>query len=128
MIQRYKRIGPESLLASEKGLRDWPKIQPATLSKSNVRQRKPTCTSTGGTDGLTASNLTTEEVSERYRGEITVGTLRNWRGKWRIGLPSVKIARPFSTPSRSSTHGIRQTMVVCRASKREHRVNEREGA
>jgi len=23
--------------------------------------------------------LTAEEVSERYRGEITVGTLRNWR-------------------------------------------------
>lgn len=28
--------------------------------------------------------LTPEEVSERYRGGISVGTLRNWRGM-RIG-------------------------------------------
>jgi hypothetical protein len=28
--------------------------------------------------------LTAEEVSERYRSEITVGTLRNWRAM-RVG-------------------------------------------
>jgi hypothetical protein len=36
--------------------------------------------------------LTAEEVSQRYRGEITVGTLRNWRAM-RIGPPFVKIGR-----------------------------------
>jgi len=30
--------------------------------------------------------LTTEEVAERYRGEISVGTLRNWRAL-RVGPP-----------------------------------------
>jgi hypothetical protein len=36
--------------------------------------------------------LTAEKVSERYRGEITVGTLRNWRAM-RIGPPFVKIGK-----------------------------------
>ena len=36
--------------------------------------------------------LTAEEVSERYRGEITVGTLRNWRAM-RIGPTFVKIGK-----------------------------------
>ena len=37
--------------------------------------------------------LTAGEVSERYRGEISVGTLRNWRAI-RVGPPFVKIASP----------------------------------
>jgi hypothetical protein len=43
--------------------------------------------------------LTPEEVSQRYRGEITVGTLRNWRAM-RIG------------PTRwtSLTHGTRKIL------------------
>jgi hypothetical protein len=36
--------------------------------------------------------LTPDEVSERYRGEVTVGTLRNWRAM-RIGPPYVKIGK-----------------------------------
>jgi hypothetical protein len=36
--------------------------------------------------------LTAEEVSERYRGGISVGTLRNWRAM-RIGPDFVKIGK-----------------------------------
>jgi hypothetical protein len=41
--------------------------------------------------------LTAEEVSERYRGEITVGTLRNWR-TMRIGPAFVKIGKAVLYP------------------------------
>ena len=43
--------------------------------------------------------LTAEEVSERYRGEITVGTLRNWRAM-RIGPAFVKIGKAVLYPVR----------------------------
>jgi hypothetical protein len=36
--------------------------------------------------------LTAEEVAERYRGEITVGTLRNWRAM-RVGPGFIKIGK-----------------------------------
>jgi hypothetical protein len=41
--------------------------------------------------------LTPEEVPERYRGEVTIGTLRNWRAL-RIGLSFVKIGRAVLYP------------------------------
>lgn len=36
--------------------------------------------------------LTPDEVCQRYRGEITVGTLRNWRAM-RIGPPFIKVGK-----------------------------------
>jgi hypothetical protein len=36
--------------------------------------------------------LTPEEVTERYRGEVTTGTLRNWRCL-RIGPSFVKVGK-----------------------------------
>lgn len=42
--------------------------------------------------------LTAEEVSERYRGQISIGTLWNWRAM-RIGPPFVKIGSLPSIPS-----------------------------
>lgn len=36
--------------------------------------------------------LTTEEVAERYRGSVSVGTLRNWRAM-KIGPSFVKIGK-----------------------------------
>ena len=36
--------------------------------------------------------LTAEEVSKRYRGEISVGTLRNWRAM-RVGPAFVKFGK-----------------------------------
>ncbi|OJW19782.1 MAG: DNA-binding protein [Rhodospirillales bacterium 69-11] len=41
--------------------------------------------------------LTTEEVSERYRGQISVGTLRNWRAQ-PIGPPYIKIGKSVLYP------------------------------
>jgi glucose/arabinose dehydrogenase len=44
-----------------------------------------------------AAFLTDEEVSQRYRGEVSVGTLRNWRSK-RIGPPFIKIGKAVLYP------------------------------
>ena len=41
--------------------------------------------------------LTAEEVSSRYRSEVTVGTLRNWRAM-RIGPAFVKIGKAVLYP------------------------------
>jgi hypothetical protein len=51
--------------------------------------------------------LTTEEVSERYRGEISVWTLRNWRVQ-RVGPPFMKIGKSVLYPVRVSMNGIRR--------------------
>lgn len=61
--------------------------------------------------------LTAEEVSERYRGEITVGTLRNWRAM-RIGPPFVKIGKAVLYPISELDAWDQKNMVSCRASKR----------
>lgn len=59
--------------------------------------------------------LTQEEVSERYRGEITVGTLRNWRAA-RVGPPFVKIGKAVLYPIDELDAWDRKNLVVCRAS------------
>lgn len=41
--------------------------------------------------------LTAEEVSERYRGSVSVGTLRNWR-TMKIGPSFVKIGKAVLYP------------------------------
>jgi Helix-turn-helix domain len=41
--------------------------------------------------------LTAEEVAERYRSEISVGTLRNWRAA-KIGPPFLKIGKAVLYP------------------------------
>jgi hypothetical protein len=41
--------------------------------------------------------LTAEEVSERYRGSVSVGTLRNWRAM-KIGPPFIKIGKAVLYP------------------------------
>lgn len=60
--------------------------------------------------------LTPEEVSERYRGGITVGTLRNWRGM-RIGPSFVKIGKTILYPIESLDEWDRANIVTCRAPK-----------
>ncbi len=57
--------------------------------------------------------LTAEEVSERYRGHVTVGTLRNWRAM-RIGPPFVKIGKAVLYPVDELDKWDRQNMVTCR--------------
>ncbi|PPD10044.1 MAG: DNA-binding protein [Methylocystis sp.] len=61
--------------------------------------------------------LTPEEVSERYRGGISVGTLRNWRAM-RIGPAFVKIGKAVLYPIDELDAWDQKNMVTCRASKR----------
>ncbi|RTM08856.1 MAG: DNA-binding protein [Hyphomicrobiales bacterium] len=61
--------------------------------------------------------LTAEEVSERYRGSISVGTLRNWRAM-RIGPPYIKIGKAVLYPIEELEMWDNRNIVVCRASKR----------
>jgi hypothetical protein len=60
--------------------------------------------------------LTAEEVSERYRGEVTVGTLRNWRAM-RIGPGFIKIGKAVLYPITELEAWDRKNMVICRASR-----------
>ena len=60
--------------------------------------------------------LTVEEVSERYRGEITVGTLRNWRAM-RIGPGFIKIGKAVLYPITELDAWDEKNRVTCRASK-----------
>jgi hypothetical protein len=63
--------------------------------------------------------LTPEEVSERYRGEVTIGTLRNWRAM-RIGPPFVKIGKAVLYPVGELDAWDKKNLVICRASKSCH--------
>lgn len=60
--------------------------------------------------------LTPEEVSERYRGGIAVGTLRNWRGM-RIGPSFVKIGKTVLYRLESLEEWDRANIVICRGHK-----------
>jgi len=61
--------------------------------------------------------LTPEEVSERYRGGVSVGTLRNWRSM-RIGPPFAKIGKTVLYPIDELDAWDQNNMVTCRVSKR----------
>ncbi|MGX5830170.1 DNA-binding protein [Mesorhizobium sp. 43Arga] len=60
--------------------------------------------------------LTAEEVSERYRGSNSLGTLRNWRAK-RIGPAYVKLGKALLYPIEELDVWDRKNTVACRASK-----------
>lgn len=60
--------------------------------------------------------LTAEEVSQRYRGEIAVGTLRNWRAR-RVGPPFVKIGKAVLYPVQELDAWDKKNLVICRASR-----------
>jgi hypothetical protein len=57
--------------------------------------------------------LTAEEVSERYRGEISTGTLANWRAM-RIGPTFVKIGKAVLYPVEELDAWDQKNMVICR--------------
>ena len=61
--------------------------------------------------------LTAEEVSERYRGSVSVGTLRNWRAM-RIGPTFVKIGKAVLYPTNELDAWDQKNTVSCRALKR----------
>lgn len=64
----------------------------------------------------TPKYLTVEEVAERYRKEISVGTLRNWRAM-RIGPPFVKIGKAVLYPVQELNEWDRKNLVPCRDSR-----------
>ncbi|SNT53519.1 hypothetical protein SAMN05216374_4678 [Tardiphaga sp. OK246] len=70
--------------------------------------------------------LTAEEVSERYRGSVSIGTLRNWRAM-RIGPAFVKLGKAVLYPTDELDTSDRKNTVTCRAPKR-HEVNAVEKA
>lgn len=61
--------------------------------------------------------LTPDEVAERYRGGISVGTLRNWRAM-RLGPSFVKIGKAVLYPLDELDAWDEKNKVQCRASKR----------
>ena len=58
--------------------------------------------------------LTPEEVAERYRGGISVGTLRNWRAM-RLGPSFVKIGQAVLYPLDELDAWDEKNKVQCRA-------------
>jgi len=60
--------------------------------------------------------LTPDEVCERYRGELTVGTLRNWRSMW-IGPAFVKIGKAVLYPIEQLDAWDQKNTVTCRTTK-----------
>lgn len=67
--------------------------------------------------------LTPEEVSERYRGGVSVGTLRNWRAM-KIGPSFVKIGKAVLYPIDELEAWDERNRVNCGASRR---LTERTG-
>ncbi|WP_309085884.1 helix-turn-helix domain-containing protein [Chelativorans sp.] len=61
--------------------------------------------------------LTAEEVSDRYRGQISVGTLRNWRAM-RVGPDFVKIGKAVLYPVEALEAWDRKNMIMCSATRR----------
>jgi len=61
--------------------------------------------------------LTAEEVAERYRGEVSIGTLRNWRAM-RVGPAFVKIGKAVLYPVDELEMWDEKNLVTCRASRR----------
>ena len=58
--------------------------------------------------------LTPEEVSQRYRGTVSPGTLRNWRSM-RIGPSFVKIGKAVLYPESELDAWDEKNKVNCRA-------------
>lgn len=67
----------------------------------------------------TRKYLTAEEVVERYREEISLGTLRNWRAM-RAGPPFVKIGKAVLYPVQELDDWDKKNLVMCRATGRAH--------
>lgn len=61
--------------------------------------------------------LTAEEVTKRYRGEVSIGTLRNWRAM-KIGPSFVKIGKAVLYPIVELEAWDEMNKIHCRASKR----------
>ena len=57
--------------------------------------------------------LTLNEVTERYRGQISEGTLRNWRSM-RVGPSFLKVGKAVLYPLEELDRWARRSLIVCR--------------
>jgi hypothetical protein len=57
--------------------------------------------------------LTLNEVIERYRGQISEGTLRNWRSM-RVGPSFLKVGKAVLYPLAELDRSDRRSLIVCR--------------
>ncbi len=57
--------------------------------------------------------LTADQVSARYRGEVSTGTLRNWRAQ-RVGPSFVKVGKGVLYPISELDAWDRRNIVECR--------------
>lgn len=60
--------------------------------------------------------LTLEEVVERYRGQISEGTLRNWRSLI-VGPSFIKIGKAVLYPLEELDRWDRRNLVICQPSR-----------
>lgn len=61
--------------------------------------------------------LTPEEVAERYRGGVSIGTLRNWRSM-KIGPAYLKVGKAVLYPVDELETWDKKNTVACREPKR----------
>ncbi|WP_332693783.1 helix-turn-helix transcriptional regulator [Bosea sp. (in: a-proteobacteria)] len=64
----------------------------------------------------TPAYLTLEEVVARYRGQVSEGTLRNWRAM-RIGPSFIKIGKAVLYPVSELDRWDKSNLVICRPSR-----------
>jgi hypothetical protein len=64
--------------------------------------------------------LTPEEVVKRYRDEVSIGTLRNWRAM-RIGPTFVKIGKAVLYPVKELDEWDERNRVICRHVRRDEK-------
>jgi len=57
--------------------------------------------------------LTAEEVADRYRGTVSIGTLRNWRAM-RVGPSFVKVGKAVLYPVNELDAWDQKNKVKCR--------------
>ena len=60
--------------------------------------------------------LTTQEVCERYRGQISAGTLRNWR-VLKIGPSFVKLGKVVLYPLQELEAWDKRNLIVCQSAR-----------
>ena len=60
--------------------------------------------------------VTLNEVVERYRGQISEGTIRNWRSM-RVGPSFLKIGKAVLYPLQELDRWDRRNLVACRPSR-----------
>jgi hypothetical protein len=61
--------------------------------------------------------LTLNEVIDRYRGQISEGTFRNWRSM-RVGPSFLKVGKAILYPREELDRWDRRSLIVCRSIRR----------